>query len=326
MGAYVARRFAGSLVVLFCALGVIFLLTRLAPGSPAASILGVEAADPASVSALNHSMGLDLPLPLQYLDFLRRSAQGDFGTSYYTHRPAVISVLERVPVTLELAGLTIVVSVLVSGFLALIAASRRNSKVDGGLRVVTLLAISIPNFWLGLLLILFFGLYVPGILPPSGWVDFTTDPIGNLQHCLLPVIVLSLPTIAVLFRSLRVSLLDVLNRDYVTYGHAMGLSEGRVLRRVALPNAVIPTATVAGLVLGYLIGGSLIVETVFSIPGLGNLVVYAFSKRDFPVATGAVLFVAVGFITINFLVDVAYAYFSPRIRDLYSRKTSLAEM
>jgi peptide/nickel transport system permease protein len=324
MSAYVLRRVLGSLGVAIAGLTAIFVMTRLAPGDPAQTLLGSEA-DPAQVTAMRHQMGLDQPFVVQYVQFIGHALRGDFGTSYYTHQPAINSVLQRIPVTAELALLTILVSVGASALLALRAARRRNSRTDATLRVGAVIGLSIPGFWLGLLLILLFGLYIPGLLPASGWTDPTADPVDNLYHCVLPVAVLSIPTTAILFRSLRVSMLDVVNRDYVTYAQAMGLSEGRVMRRIALPNAVVPTATVAGLLLGYLMGGSIIVETVFSIPGLGQLLVYSFGKRDFPVATAAVFSVAVGFIVINLVVDIVYAYLNPRIRELYSRRVKLAE-
>ena len=184
-----------------------------------------------------------------------------------------------------------------------------------------MVGLSIPTFWSGLLLLLLFGLYWPDIVPAGGWVFFSDSPIDNLRHCILPVLALSIPTVAILYRSLRSSMKDVLHRGHLTYARAGGVRESKVIRKVAVPNAVVPTATVAGLLLGYMLGGSLIIETIFSIPGLGQLVVLSLQRRDFPVATVAVSFVAFGFIVINFLVDIFYAYLSPRVRELYCARS-----
>jgi ABC-type dipeptide/oligopeptide/nickel transport system permease component len=321
---YVVRRLIGSLVVLFMTVTLIFVLTRVAPGDPAATILGA-AATPEAVAKLNHDMKLDRSLPVQYVDYISKAVRGDFGESYYSHLPALHSVVDRLPVTGELALLTMTVSVLAALGLAIATARVRarwfSRLVDG----TTLVGLSIPTFWSGLLLLLLFGLYWPDIVPAGGWTFFSDSPVENLRRCVLPVIALSVPTIAILYRALRASMKDVLNRDYVTFARASGVREGRLIRKVAVPNAVVPTATVAGLLLGYMLGGSLIIETIFSIPGLGQLVVLSLQRRDFPVATAAVSFVAFGFILINFLVDVIYAYLSPRVRELYSRKTTMRE-
>lgn len=324
MRAYVLRRVLGSLFVLFATVSLIFMLTRVAPGDPAATILG-SAATPESITDLNHQLGLDRSLLAQYGRFLGDAVRGDFGDSYYTHEPAMPSVAERLPVTAELAILTMLVSVAAALGLAILTARLRRRWVNRAVDGVTLVGLSIPTFWSSLLLLLLFGLYWPDIIPAGGWTFISDSVVDNLRHCILPVFALSIPTTAILYRALRTSMNDVLDRDYVTFARAAGVKEGKVIRSVAVPNAVVPTATVAGLLLGYMLGGSLIVETVYSIPGLGQLVVYSFQRRDYPVATAAVSVMALGFIVINLVVDITYARLSPRVSELYSRKITMRE-
>jgi peptide/nickel transport system permease protein len=324
MGAYAVRRVVGSVLVFLGVISLIFGLTRVAQGDPAATILG-NAATPESIAELNHQLGLDRPLPVQYVNYMADALHGDFGDSYYSHEPALPSVLKRLPVTLELAALTMGTSILTAlGLTVLIARVRRRwltRAVDG----VTIVGLSIPTFWSGLLLLLLFGLYWPNIVPAGGWVFISDSIVDNLRSCILPVIALSIPTIAILYRSLRASMLDVLDRDYVTFARAAGVKEGKVIRRVAVPNAVVPTATVAGLLLGYMLAGSLIIETIYSIPGLGQLVVYAFQRRDYPVASAAVTVMAFAFIFINLVVDLTYAHLNPRVSELYAHKLTMRE-
>jgi len=322
--AYAIRRALGSLFVLFATISLIFALTHLSQGDPAATILG-SAATPEAIVDLNHQLGLDRPLPVQYGQYISHAVRGDFGDSYYTNEPAMPSVIERLPVTLELAFLTMGVSVVVAlGLVVLLARVRRRSvtrAVDG----MTLVGLSVPTFWSGLLLLLLFGLYWPNIVPAGGWVFFSDSIVDNLRSCILPVTALAIPTIAILYRALRTSMADVVNRDYVTFARAAGVREGKVISRVAVPNAIVPTATVAGLLLGYLLAGSLIIETIYSIPGLGQLVVYAFQRHDYPVASASVAVMAFAFILINLVVDLVYAHLSPKVSDLYSRKITMRE-
>ena len=227
---------------------------------------------------------------------------------------------ERVPVTLELGLVTAFFATIIAVLLGLIASARPGGFRDGLIRVVTVVGISIPNFWFGLVLIMVFAIYIPGILPPGGWTPFTQDWVLNLKGLVLPGLVLSVGTIAVVARTLRASMLDALERDYVMFARSMGLRRHRVLGTVAFPNAMLPTTTVIGLLIGYLVSGSVIVETVFTIPGVGYLLVTALRTQDIPVAIGATLFVAAMFLFINLLVDISYAVLNPRIRELYLRR------
>jgi peptide/nickel transport system permease protein len=227
-------------------------------------------------------------------------------------------VLAAAPSTIELTLLAVFVSSLVAVGLGMAAASRRGGRRDTAIRVGTVIAISIPNFWLALLLVLLFGLWVPGVFPSSGWVSLGSDPWQNLLHAALPAFVLGLPNLAIVTRTLRVSMLEALDSDYVRFGRSRGLGEPRLLRSLALPNAVIPTTTVIGLAVGLLISGTVIVENVFSIPGVGRLMVSSFQQKDYPVAIGATLFTAVAFIIVNLIVDMLYAVLNPRIKELYA--------
>jgi len=325
MRTYIIRRVAGSLFVVLAVLSLVFGLNHLAPGSPAVTILQSNAT-PANVAAMNKQLGLDRPILTQFVNYIWHALHGNFGNSYYSHTSALLSVLHRVPVTAELAFLTIVISSLIAIGLATLNARVRKGWLSKIIDVGTLLGLSIPTFLSGLLLLLLFGLYWRGIVPAGGWVFFNSSPVGNLKTTVLPVVALALPTVAIIYRSLRASMNDVLDRDYVTFGRAAGFREGQVIRSVVLPNAILPTTTVVGLLLGYLLGGSLIIETTLSIPGLGQEVVNALQRRDFPVASASIAVIAVVFVTINLIIDVIYAFLSPRIRAMYSRKIRVGEI
>lgn len=318
------RRVAGSIVVLFSIISLIFGLTHLAPGDAAATILG-NAATPESINDLNHKLGLDRSMVEQYGRYITHAVRGDFGNSYYSGQPALPSVIHRLPVTLELSVLTMTVSILAALALCVLTARVRRRWLTRTVDALTLVGLSVPTFWSGLLLLLLFGLYWRHIVPAGGWVFFSHSIVDNLRSCILPVAALSIPTIALLYRALRSSMVDVLDRDYVTFARASGVREGKVIRRVAVPNAIVPTATVAGLLLGYMLGGSLIIETIYSIPGLGQLVVQSFQHRDYPVASASVAVLAFAFIVINLVVDLTYASLSPRVSELYARKITMRD-
>jgi len=315
---YIIGRLIGSALVLLAVTALVFVLVRLTPGDPVGSFLGFAAFhDPRQAAALRHTLGFDRPVAIQYLFFLGRMFHGDLGQDPFTGEPVTKLLAERAPATLELAILTLIFSTVIAVFLGATAATHRGRSRDTLIRVGTIVGLSIPNFWLGLLLLLIFGLYVNGILPPGGFVPLTENPLDNLYHMILPVIVLGLPNLALISRILRSSMLDALARDYIVFARVMGLPERTVVSRIALPNAIIPTTTVVGLLLGYLIGGAVVVEVVFTIPGVGQLMVDSFQKNDYPVALGTTLFIATAFVTMNFVVDVLYAYLNPKIRDLY---------
>jgi len=324
MTVFIARRLVRSVLVLFGVVTLTFVMIQLAPGDPARLYLGFNAT-PGQLAAERHLLGEDQSAIVQYAIYIGHVFSGDLGRSLFTQNSVLSTIGQRAPTTLELAFLTLLVSTAASLVLGMAAAWRRGSRLDDGVRTATVIGISLPNFWLGLLLILVFGLYIRNVLPPSGWVSLTQDPAQNLYHAVLPAFVLSLPVVAIVTRTLRTSMLDALNTDYVVFARAMGMRERTVLRRIALPNAIIPTTTVIGISVGYLIGSSVIIEQLFTIPGIGSLTVNGFAEKDYPVAIGGTLFIAFFFVAANFVVDVLYAYLNPKIRDLYLRRLRLAD-
>jgi peptide/nickel transport system permease protein len=262
---------------------------------------------------LRSDLGLDRPLHLQYLAWMGRLLQGDLGRSIRNQEPVIENVGRRIRPSLELAFLAMLVSVVIAFPLGIVSAARRNTPVDGAGTAFALFGICMPNFLLALLLIFLFGVTLRW-LPISGYTDPLEEPIRGLRSLALPAITLGLALAAVITRTLRSSMLEALSEDYVRTARAKGLSEGRVIRGHVLKNALIPVVTVLGLQLGTLIGGAVITEYVFALPGVGRLVVDAVFARDYPLVQGVVLLIAVGFIVSNLLVDLLYGWIDPRIR------------
>ena len=306
---FVARRFITSMLVLWAVMTLVFLLISLTPGNVAMIFGGLDARE----------LGLDQPLAVQYGRFMSSLARGDLGRSWLSGAEVSDLVADRAGPTLELALVTAVAATSIGLGLGLYSTARRGKLGDVAIRVATVIGVSVPSFWLGLLLLMLFGLHLRDLLPAGGWVPFSDDPVGNLAHLVLPASVLGLATVALVSRTLQVSMRDTMQRDYVTFGRSAGLSERRVIRSLALPNAVVPTVTVVGLLVGVLISGAVIVETVFTIPGVGRLMVQSLRNQDIPVATGATLFLAAVFLALNAAVDVLYAWLDPRLRELYAR-------
>ncbi len=306
---FVVRRFITSMLVLWAVMTLVFLLISQTPGNVAMIFGGLDARE----------LGLDQPLAVQYGRFMLSLARGDLGRSWLSGAEVSDLVADRAGPTLELALVTAVAATSIGLGLGLYSTARRGKLGDVAIRVATVIGVSVPSFWLGLLLLMLFGLYLRDLLPAGGWVPFSDDPVGNLAHLVLPASVLGLGTVALVSRTLQVSMRDTMQRDYVTFGRSAGLSERRVIRSLALPNAVVPTVTVVGLLVGVLISGAVIVETVFTIPGVGRLMVQSLRNQDIPVATGATLFLAAVFLALNTAVDVLYAWLDPRLRELYAR-------
>lgn len=321
MKAYVTRRLLASVFVVYAIASLVFVLNRLAPGSPAATILG-PAATESSIRELNAQLGLDKPMWQQYLSYLGNAVKGDFGNSYYSQGSAFSAAVDRVPVTLELAVLTILLSLVLAVTMAAWTSRSRSRILRSTTDAVFLGFLSMPAFVTGLLLVLLFGVYWQGVLPAGGWIFVSDSLVGNLKSAVLPVIALTLPNAAILYRSLKPEMADVAQRDFVSYGRAVGLSERRLIGRVILPNAAVPVATVAGVLFGYLFGGALIVETIFTIPGLGQEIVNSFQRRDYPVASASICLIAVFFVVISLAVDMFYAALNPKVRQLYASKDS----
>jgi peptide/nickel transport system permease protein len=304
MTAYILRRLGFSIFVLWGALTIVFVAVRVVPGDPAQLIAGPQASK-ADVEALRHNLGLDRALPIQYARFIGQVARLDMGQSLRLNQPAIKAVAGRFKATATLAVSAMLIGALVSFPLGIAAALRPRSLVDALVSVFSLLGQSVPNFWLGLMFILIFARRLKW-LPSSG--------IGGLSHLILPALTLALPLIGVLTRLIRTGLLEVLGEEYIRTAQAKGLNQRTVIARHALRNMLIPVITVAGLQMGSLLGGAVIVETVFGWPGAGQLLVTAISNRDYPVVQAGVLMITGGFILINLLVDVSYGYLDPRVR------------
>jgi peptide/nickel transport system permease protein len=298
-------------------LGVIlitFILMRAVPGDVVTNLVGLEGnVSPERMAEMRRMFGLDLPIHVQFGQWFGAALQGDLGSSLRTSRPIVQDLLLRFPVTLELTFLSLVIALVIAIPLGIIAAVRRGTVVDFLVSVFALLGLSIPGFFLGILLILLFSLRL-GMLPPAGYVPIQDSLWENLKNMILPSLSLGLVLAAAITRIVRSSMLEVLNRDYIRTARAKGLAERIVTYRHALRNALIPVVTVVGLQFGTLLGGAVIIEQVFSLPGVGRFALEGINLRDYPVVQGAVLLIAAAFILVNLLVDVIYSLIDPRIR------------
>src|SRR5688500_11186014 len=296
---------------------LIFLMLRLVPGTVVEQMIGADAiVSPAMVAELKRFFGLDQPWWVQYGKWIGELAQGNLGTSWRTGKPVVALILERLPVTIELTTLAVGFALLLGIPAGILSATKRDQAIDNVTRVGTLFGLSIPVFWQGTMLILFFSIYLRW-MPPVMWVDFFTDPKRNLTIMLLPAICLGTASAANIARTTRASMLDVLRSEYIRTAAAKGLTGRLVILKHALKNALIPIVTVAGLQIGILLGGTVVIEEVFTLPGVGRLVLWSIYQRDYPLTQSTILFVAVMFMTVNLVVDVLYGYLNPRIR--YSR-------
>jgi peptide/nickel transport system permease protein len=291
---------------------LVFSMMQLIPGDPIHLLLG-DMYDQRAADELRHEYGLDRPLIVQYVSWLGRLAQGDWGRSIFTHRPVLQDIVYRMPISLELIILSMVLALLISVPAGVISAIKPYTALDYAVMTVAMLGVSMPDFFLGILLVLLFSLTL-GWLPVQGYVPLATGVVDNLSHMVLPALALGLARCAILTRLVRASMLEVVKLDYVTTARAKGLVEFLVVNKHALKNALIPTVTVVGLQIGFLIGGAIVIEAVFGIPGLGTFGVQGITKRDYQQVQGFILVVALLFVVSNLLVDVSYAYFDPRIR------------
>jgi peptide/nickel transport system permease protein len=309
---YVVRRVVQLAPVLLIVSAVVFFVFRIVPGDMAVMRLG-QNADPESVTAMRQLLGLDRPLYVQYVDWLAKAARGDLGTSYINEQSVTSLVLQTLPATLELAALGMLLALVISTPVGIISALYRGSWIDHLARLLALVGFCMPRYWLAVLLILVLAVQVRW-LPAAGYADLSSHPVDNLRHAALPVISLGLTVAAVQMRFLRSSLLDVLGQDYVRTAHAKGLGPRVVTLRHALKNALIPFVTVIGLEMGGLMGGLVVVEQIFSWPGIGWLMINSITQRDYAVVQGAVLLIAASVVLINLAVDLVYGYLDPRIR------------
>jgi peptide/nickel transport system permease protein len=312
MGRYVAQRLVSVMPVLFGISVAVFLMVRLIPGDVVQLLLGTEASVQ-QIETLRRVLGLDRPLPIQFADWFGQIVRGDFGTSLRTGRPVLPDIFARLGVTLQLTVASMLVALLVAVPLGVASAANRGRAVDAVSRVLALVGLSVPGFWLATIMILFFSVQLRW-LPPIGFISPLDNPALGLQTLLLPSIALGTALAAFVTRMIRSSLLEVLNQDYIRTARAKGLHERSVLYGHALKNAFIPVLTVIGIQVGHLLGGAVIIEEIFSFPGMGRFLLNGIYQRDYPVVQGTVLFVALVFSLINVLVDVLYAWFDPRIR------------
>ncbi|GAC1321369.1 MAG: ABC transporter permease [Chloroflexota bacterium] len=309
---FIIRRIIGTVPVLLLVTFMVFYLIHLIPGDVVTAILGEEAT-PAAKAALRHQLELDKPLPVQYASWLWRVLHGDLGRSLTDQTPVAQTIAERLPVTIELALASFLVALVIAVPAGILGATRRGRLPDYIGTIVAFAGMSIPSFWLAIMLIILFAVRLQW-LPASGFVPLTQDPKVNLQAMLLPALATGFREAAVLMRMLRSSLLEVLSLEYVRTARAKGLSPRVVILGHAIRNALIPVITSSGLVVAGLLGGLVLTETIFSIPGFGRLIVSSIFTRDFVTVQGAVLVSAVMVIVVNLLVDVAYAVLDPRIR------------
>ncbi|CCE00287.1 ABC transporter permease [Bradyrhizobium sp. STM 3809] len=308
---YLLRRLVTTIPTLLIVAIAVFLLVRLIPGDPVQVMLG-DAADPAQAALLKQQLGLDRPVPIQFLYWLERLAHGDLGHSITNGLPVLPLILERFQVSAVIVLIAVAIAACIAVPAGLIAAWRQNSAVDLIIVGSATLLLSIPSFWLGLLLLLLFGLKLKW-LPVVGYVPFSESFAGAALFMVLPVVTLAMIEVGVLTRMARAASIEVLRLEYVTHARAKGVPEWRVLARHVLPNAFAPTWTLIGLVLGHLLGGIAVIETVFTLPGLGRLLVDSIFARDYPVVQGCLLFTALIYVVVNLIVDLCYPLFDPRV-------------
>ena len=333
---YILKRLLMLIPVLIGVSLIVFVLLRVAAPDPAPVVLGQHATDEA-MDQWREANGLNDSVVKQYFDFITGAVQGDFGESYYTKTPVIDEIGSRFPATIEIAVFAIIVASVFGIIIGVIAAVKKNSIIDNASMVLSLVGVSIPIFWLGILFIILFT-KVLGWLPASGRIDvtFTVNDVTGLYlidtlisgdfeafknalwHLILPGMTLALYTLAIISRMTRSSMLDTLGQDYIRTARSKGLSEGRVIVKHGLRNALMPIVTVIGLQFGSLLGGAVLTETVFAWPGIGKYTVECINKSDFPVIQAVVLIIATIFVVMNLIVDIIYAFLDPRIK--YGRK------
>ncbi len=315
MGRYLAMRLVGAIPTLLGVTVLTFLFIRLIPGDAIAARLGTSTAlSPEQLASLRAYFGLDQPLPVQYWNWLTSLLHGDAGYSIRTGRPVLVEITERLPATLELAAAATLIAVGIGLPLGLLSAMRPRSRLDVSARIGGLIGLSLPSFWLGTLIIVFFSLYLRWLPNTGGYIDFVRDPAGNLALIVLPAVTLGVALAAATMRMTRSAMLDVLSADYVRTAWAKGLQRSLIVRRHVLKNGLIVVVTLLGIQVGQLLGGAVVVEEIFSIPGVGRMLLAAIVQRDYALVQGGVLVIAILFVLVNIVVDLLYGYLDPRIR------------
>ncbi len=307
-------RLVDLVLVIFGVSLIGFLMIRLVPGDAVAIMLGANSeVTPQALSELRTRIGLDEPFPVQYLHWVFAALHGDFGTSLWTGRPVAEEILANISPTLELTLLALVIGAGAAVPLGCLMASRRGRGADRALRLGSVLGLTIPSFWLGIVLILAGSRLLPGVAL-LGYVPLAESPLANLARMAMPALVLALPILAGLSRLIRSAMLDSLGQDYIRTARAKGAPERVILYKHALRNALIPFVTHLGITAGYLLGGAIVVEEVFAIPGLGRLILGAISERNYPLVQASILMVTIGFVVLNFAIDLIYGLIDPRLR------------
>ncbi|MCG7371477.1 ABC transporter permease [Pseudomonas luteola] len=308
----ILRRLLSAIPTLVLVSLFVFTLQKLLPGDPVLAMAGEER-DPAVIEYLRDKYRLNDPVPVQYLNWVGNVLKGDFGTSLRTEQPVTALIVSKLPVTLELSVFALLIALLIGIPTGILSAVRKGSAVDYSANIVALSGISIPHFWLGILLIMVFAVKLRW-LPASGFVPFSENPLQNLKTLLLPAFVLGAGLSGTLMRHTRSAMLEVLRSDYVRTARAKGLFPRTVILKHAFRNALMPIVTLTTLLFGELLGGAVLTEQVFSIPGFGKMIVDAVFNRDYAVVQGVVLCVAIGFVLMNLLADVLYRLINPRLR------------
>lgn len=314
MTAYLIRRSLAVVLTLFGISIVIFLLMRLVPGTIVQQLLGSSAlASKEMIDKLRHFFGLDQPLYIQYFSWVKGLPYGDFGVSWRSGNSVLKLIIDRFGVSGEIAVLSIAWSLLIGIPLGSLAAIKRKTLTDSNIRFFSVIGLSVPAFWQGTIFILIFSIYLRWS-PSFEWVSFFENPLENLKLIALPVLSLGTANAALTVRLTRSSMLEILSTDYTKTARSKGLSEKFVILKHALKNALVPIITVAGVQIGYILGGTVVVEKVFSLPGMGRLLVDTMIQRDYPVVQGIILVYALIFVMVNFIVDILYGFIDPRIR------------
>lgn len=309
---YLLNRLLGMVAVMFLVATIVFVILRLISGDPASVMLGPEASQ-ADVAALRAHLGLDRPLPVQYGTWLLQLAQGDLGQSIFLNKPVLAALADRAEPTFWLTLMSLIIASAIALPVGILSAVKRGTALDQSVLTFSMFTSSVPSFWLGLILMQIFSVKL-GWLPVAGYGGPDASLATRLSHLILPAVVLGLVNSALITRFIRASMLDVLRDDYVRTARAKGLPERRVVMKHAVRNALIPILTVLGLTTALLISGAVVTETVFGLPGVGNLVVSAVLRRDYPVIQGALLVIAAIYVLINLVIDLLYLVVDPRVR------------
>jgi peptide/nickel transport system permease protein len=312
VGRVILRRIAGAIPVVLLVTLITFGLMRLIPGDVSAALAGVSAT-PAEREQIRHNLGLDQPVQVQLVRWYSDLLRGDLGRSLFLGKPVTQATFERLPVSLSISAYSLVLTLVLGLASGILAAMRQNSWVDQAAMIFAMLGISMPNFWIGLMMIVLFSVHL-GWLPTGGYVPIEQDFLGWLRTATMPAVSLALLQVGLLARITRSTMLEVLRQDYVRTARAKGLPNYLVIGKHALANAMIPIVTVVGIIVSLLISGSVVTETVFSIPGVGQLLTSAILNRDYPMIQGALLFVTLIVVGINIAMDIAYAWLDPRVR------------